>query len=65
MVLAKPGTSAGTVSWTIHCARKSGRGSIAEWVETEAEAGLLHSEGLDYLKVWHCSRPEVDPDWLK
>jgi EAL domain-containing protein (putative c-di-GMP-specific phosphodiesterase class I) len=46
-------------------AKGIGLESVAEWVETEAEAELLRSEGLDYLQGWHCGRPEVDPDWLK
>lgn len=46
-------------------AKGIGLQSVAEWVETEAEAELLLNEGVDFLQGWHCGRPEIDPDWLK
>ncbi|MBS27989.1 MAG: hypothetical protein CL566_03560 [Alphaproteobacteria bacterium] len=41
-----------------------GLACVAEWVESEDEAKLLRDEGVDLLQSWHCSKPEVDPDWM-
>ena len=49
----------------VNLAKGIGLESVAEWVETEAEAELLKREGVDYLQGWHCGRPEINPDWMK
>lgn len=49
----------------INLAKGIGLETVAEWVETEAEAELLRQEGVDYLQGWHCGRPEINPDWMK
>ena len=33
--------------------------AVAEWVETEAEAEFLLSNGVDYLQGFHFGRPEI------
>ena len=48
----------------INLAKGIGLESVAEWVETEAEAELLKSEGVDLLQGWHCGRPDINPDWM-
>lgn len=48
----------------VSLAKGIGLEAVAEWVETEDEANLLHEEGVDLLQGWHCGKPEIDPDWL-
>jgi diguanylate cyclase (GGDEF)-like protein len=38
---------------------------VAEWVESEEDAQLLESFGVDYLQGFFFGEPEIDPDWLK
>jgi len=40
-----------------------GLGTVAECVETEADARLLAAEGVDYLQGWHFGMPVAEPDW--
>lgn len=53
------------VSTLLNLAKGIGLRTVAEWVENEEEAEMLHEIGIDYLQGWHCGRPETDPDWLK
>ena len=38
---------------------------MATWVESEADAQLLHSMGVDYFQGFFFGEPEIRPDWLK
>ena len=43
----------------ISLAKGIGLKTVAEWVETEEEAALLRSEGVDYLQGWYYGKPEI------
>ena len=51
------------VKTLISLAKGIGLKTVAEWVETEEEAELLRSEGVDYLQGWHYGKPEIDNPW--
>jgi len=38
---------------------------VAEWVESEADAQLLQSMGIDYFQGFFFGEPELEPDWSK
>jgi diguanylate cyclase (GGDEF)-like protein len=38
---------------------------VAEWVESEEDAQLLESFGVDYFQGFFFGEPEIEPDWLK
>jgi len=37
--------------------------TVAECIETEAEADILTAEGADFLQGWFFGKPLVDPEW--
>ena len=39
--------------------------TVAEWVESEADAQLLQSMGIDYFQGFFFGEPELEPDWSK
>jgi diguanylate cyclase (GGDEF)-like protein len=39
--------------------------TVAEWVESEQDAQLLHSMGVDYFQGFFFGEPELDPDWSR
>jgi diguanylate cyclase (GGDEF)-like protein len=39
--------------------------TVAEWVESEEDAKLLHSMGVDYFQGFFFGQPDIAPDWLK
>ncbi|HEY1798250.1 MAG TPA: EAL domain-containing protein [Stellaceae bacterium] len=39
--------------------------TVAECVETAADATILREEGVDFLQGHHCGRPTFEPDWLR
>jgi diguanylate cyclase (GGDEF)-like protein len=39
--------------------------TVAEWVESEEDAQLLHSMGVDYFQGFFFGQPEIEPEWLK
>ncbi len=39
--------------------------TVAEWVESEEDAQLLHSMGVDFFQGFFFGEPEIDPEWLK
>jgi EAL domain-containing protein (putative c-di-GMP-specific phosphodiesterase class I) len=39
--------------------------TVAEWVETEADAQLLQSMGIDYFQGFFFGEPMLEPDWSK
>lgn len=47
----------------INLAKGIGLKTVAEWVETEEEAELLRSEGVDFLQGWHYGKPDIEPPW--
>lgn len=47
----------------INLAQGIGLKTVAEWVETEAEAELLLDEGIDFLQGWHYGKPDIEPPW--
>src|SRR5262249_44210124 len=38
---------------------------VAEWVESEEDAKLLESFGVDYFQGFFFGEPEIEPRWLK
>jgi EAL domain-containing protein (putative c-di-GMP-specific phosphodiesterase class I) len=38
---------------------------VAEGVETEAEAAILHREGIGYMQGYYYGRPSLDRPWLQ
>ena len=39
--------------------------TVAEWIETEEDAKLLQSWGVDYLQGHHIAAASIDPPWEK
>jgi len=39
--------------------------TVAEWVESEADAQLLHSMGVDYFQGFFFGEPQLEPDWSR
>jgi diguanylate cyclase (GGDEF)-like protein len=39
--------------------------TVAEWVESEQDAQLLHSMGVDYFQGFFFGEPELEPDWSR
>jgi len=39
--------------------------TVAEGVETAAEAAILHREGIGYLQGYYYGRPSLDRPWLQ
>ncbi len=39
--------------------------TVAEWVESEEDAQLLQSIGVDYFQGFFFGEPEIAPDWVK
>jgi diguanylate cyclase (GGDEF)-like protein len=39
--------------------------TVAECVETAADAAILREEGIDFLQGHHCGRPTFEPDWRR
>lgn len=39
--------------------------TVAEWIETEEDAKLLQSWGIDYLQGHHIAEASIDPPWQK
>jgi EAL domain-containing protein (putative c-di-GMP-specific phosphodiesterase class I) len=37
--------------------------TVAEWVETGAEAALLRQQGVDLLQGYHLGKPTIDRPW--
>jgi len=37
--------------------------TVAEFVETEEQARILHKEGVDLLQGWAFGKPELEPPW--
>ena len=37
--------------------------TVAEWVETAAEAALLEAQGVDCLQGYHLGAPAIEPPW--
>ncbi|HEX3883613.1 MAG TPA: EAL domain-containing protein [Stellaceae bacterium] len=37
--------------------------TVAECVETAADASILREEGVDFLQGHYCGRPSFEPDW--
>ena len=46
-------------------AKNLGLKTVAEWVGSDADAGLLQSFGVDYFQGFHFGEPVLDPDWSK
>ena len=46
-------------------AKNLGLKTVAEWVGSDADAGLLQSFGVDYFQGFHFGEPLLDPDWSK
>ena len=44
-------------------AKNLGLKTVAEWVGSDADAGLLQSFGVDYFQGFHFGEPVIDPDW--
>jgi EAL domain-containing protein (putative c-di-GMP-specific phosphodiesterase class I) len=44
--------------------RGFGLTTVAEWVETAEQAGLLRDEGVGYLQGYHFGRPTIERPWL-
>ena len=45
-------------------ARNFGMKTVAEWVDSEADAMLLKGLGVDYLQGYLIGKPEINPTWL-
>lgn len=45
-------------------ARNFGMKTVAEWVDSEADAMLLKGLGVDYLQGFLIGKPEIHPPWL-
>ncbi len=45
-------------------ARNFGMKTVAEWVDSEADAMLLKGLGVDYLQGFLIGKPEIHPSWL-
>jgi len=46
-------------------AKNLGLKTVAEWVGSDADAGLLQSFGVDYFQGFHFGEPVLDPAWSK
>jgi diguanylate cyclase (GGDEF)-like protein len=46
-------------------AKNLGLKTVAEWVGSDADAGLLQSFGVDYFQGFHFGEPLLDPEWSK
>jgi diguanylate cyclase (GGDEF)-like protein len=46
-------------------AKNLGIKTVAEWVGSDADAGLLQSFGVDYFQGFHFGEPLLDPEWSK
>ena len=46
-------------------AKNLGLKTVAEWVGSDADAGLLQSFGVDYFQGFHFGEPLLDPVWSK
>ncbi len=44
-------------------AKNLGIKTVAEWVGSDADAGLLQSFGVDYFQGFHFGEPKLEPDW--
>lgn len=45
-------------------ARNFGMKTVAEWIDSEADAMLVKGLGVDYLQGFMVGKPETDPEWL-
>jgi EAL domain-containing protein (putative c-di-GMP-specific phosphodiesterase class I) len=39
--------------------------TVAEFVETQAEADLLRAYGIGLLQGYHCGKPQLDRPWMR
>jgi diguanylate cyclase (GGDEF)-like protein len=46
-------------------AKNLGIKTVAEWVGSDADAGLLQSFGVDYFQGFHFGEPLLDPEWSR
>jgi EAL domain-containing protein (putative c-di-GMP-specific phosphodiesterase class I) len=46
-------------------AKNLGLKTVAEWVGSDADAGLLQSFGVDYFQGFHFGEPVLDPEWSR
>jgi diguanylate cyclase (GGDEF)-like protein len=46
-------------------AKNLGLKTVAEWVGSDADAGLLQSFGVDYFQGFHFGEPVLEPEWSK
>ncbi len=44
-------------------AKNLGLKTVAEWVGSDADAGLLQSFGVDYFQGFHFGEPLLNPEW--
>jgi diguanylate cyclase (GGDEF)-like protein len=44
-------------------AKNLGLKTVAEWVGSDADAGLLQSFGVDYFQGFHFGEPVLEPNW--